>query len=137
MEQATGAPLLGLIPAILEPHPDYPHDSISAVRTVYLLNAELNHASSVLANAFRLDAARIMMYLAGKGLDEKAIDIIMNGGDLEWVKVESETLEGLFKEVDLPTHQPDPAPVHSAHSGGDWSAPSPSRPRPGARLAST
>lgn len=97
-----GTPLSNLVPFISEPVPDHPLDSYAPVKSIVELNMEYNVASSMLAEAFRRDANRIILYLKDKGLDEEAIAQIVRGEDLEMVGIGASTLEGLFRHLELP-----------------------------------
>jgi hypothetical protein len=95
-------PVCDIIPFIPEPFLEFPLDSLAPVDSIYEINSELNHATSVLAEAYRRDAARIVTYLKDHGVDEEVLEQIMAGEDLAFIGVEAETLEGLFRELDLP-----------------------------------
>jgi hypothetical protein len=89
-------------PIILEPVPEHPMHGLSACDGLYEVNAEKNLLLSYLASAFRRDAARIVLYLKSRGIDEDAIGKIMKGDDLALVEIEGETLEGIFKAFEIP-----------------------------------
>jgi hypothetical protein len=101
-QNADGTPAIPIIPIILANHPRFPLRGIPAVRRVYRQNAETNFMLTVVANAMRRDAARMTVYLKKHGMDEDFIRAIQNPTDGEWVGVDSETLDGLWKVLEAP-----------------------------------
>lgn len=101
-EFPNGDPALPILPVILSNVPDHPCQGLAAVSRVYQLNAEQNMILTVLANAFRREAGRVILYK--DGVDDKALSQIMRGRDLEMVKVAitNGSLESLFHVLDLP-----------------------------------
>lgn len=97
----SGKPAINIEPFIPDPVPDYPLDSVAGVTSVYELNKELNEASSVLADAYRRDAGRIIFYLKDK-VDEKVMELVTSGVPLIFCGIDGETLLGLFEELKLP-----------------------------------
>lgn len=91
-----GTPLIPIIPFIPEPAAERALDSYSPISAAYELGAELNRAMSVIADAFRRDAARILLYLKDK-VDSKTLAAIERSPDMALVAVDSDTLDGLFK----------------------------------------
>lgn len=98
----VGGPLCNMVPFISEPDAVHPLDSYAPAKSIVELNTEYNVASSMLAEAFRRDANRIILYLKNKGLSEEEIAQIVRGEDLEMVGIDAPTLEGLFKHMELP-----------------------------------
>lgn len=98
----NGMPLRHMVPFIPEPILERGLDSAAPGDAVYELNAELNDASSVLAEAYRRDAQRIILYLKNKGVTSEDIARIVSGEDLEMVGLDTPTLEGLFRHLETP-----------------------------------
>jgi hypothetical protein len=91
-----GGPVVPIVPFIAEPNLEYPLDSLSAVSSPANLNAELNRALSVIGEAFRRDAARVLMFLKDK-VSASDMQAIANAPDLAFVGIDAETLDGLMK----------------------------------------
>lgn len=105
-QETDGRPMSNIVPVILDPHPDFPHENLAAGKRVYDLVRELNLAMSALATAYRRDLNRIVVYLKDRGVDENVIQQILNSPDMTFVAVDAETLEGLFKVLELPQLSP-------------------------------
>jgi len=99
---ADDRPAASLIPFLPEPFPEFPLDSMAGAQSVYELNAELNRALTVVAEAFRRDAARVILYLRDRGVSEEALAQIVSGQDLILVGLDTQVLEGLFKILEMP-----------------------------------
>ena len=95
----NGAPLVPLVPFIAEPAIERAMDSYAVVASVYELNAELNRAMSTIAEAFRRDAARILLYLKDK-VPADTLAAIAKAPDMAMVAVDSETLEGAMEFIE-------------------------------------
>jgi len=93
-------PLAPIIPTILINVPEYALEGIAPVGTLYELNAELNVAHTYMARAFRRDVSRVLLYLKDRGLDDEAIEQIMQGDDWAMAGVEAESLDGVLKWVE-------------------------------------
>lgn len=105
-ELPSGLPGVPILPIILSNLPEYPLHGLSAVRRIYQLNAEDNLMLSIVACAMRRDAARVILYLKKRGVDEKVVRQIMSGRDLALVGIDGETLTGLFDVLQMPTLAP-------------------------------
>jgi len=75
-----GTPAPPVIPVVLENVPEYPLEGISSVGTIYEINRERNFITTWLANAFRRDAARVLL-LRKEAIDGESLDDIMSGRD--------------------------------------------------------
>ncbi len=83
-----GTPAPPIVPVVLENVPEYPMQGISSVGTIYEINRERNFITTWMANAFRRDAARVLM-MRKDAVDGESLDDIMSGRDgvvaeIEW-----------------------------------------------------
>jgi len=77
---ADGRPAPPLVPVVLENVPEYPLEGISSVGSIYEINRERNFVTTWMANAFRRDAARVLM-MRKDAVDEETMAEIMSGRD--------------------------------------------------------
>lgn len=98
----VGRGITGITPVVLQNVPEYPLHALSTIDNLYELAAERNLLLSILASAMRRDAARVILFLSERGVNQGVLDQIAEGRDLALVEIEGETLEGLFKELDIP-----------------------------------
>lgn len=97
-----GTPGDPIVPVILSNTPEKPWEGVSAVGRIYPLAAEQNLLLTVVANQMRRDANRIVLYLKQAGLDDDTIEAIRTGGDLTFVGVNTATLDGAFRVLEMP-----------------------------------
>lgn len=91
-----------LIPIVLDSTPEFPLQGLPAVDGLYEINAERNLLQSYLACAFRRDAARVVLYMKDKGIDDDVISRLEEGDDLALIGVPGPVLAGLFQTLEMP-----------------------------------
>ena len=84
-----GTPAPPIVPVVLENVPEHPLEGISSVGTIYEINKERNFITTWLANAFRRDAARVLL-LRKEAIDGESLDDIMSGRDGVVAEIEYE-----------------------------------------------
>jgi hypothetical protein len=99
---ADGSPAAPILPVILEHTPEFPFKAIAPVKAIYENAAERSLLLTVVANAFRRDAARIIFWLKGKGLTDEVVNKIANAFDTENIELDAESLEALWRVFDAP-----------------------------------
>tara|TARA_Y100000593_G_scaffold92307_1_gene183473 strand:- start:471 stop:2300 length:1830 start_codon:yes stop_codon:yes gene_type:complete len=97
--KASGEPQAPIIPIILENTPEFPLKGVPPVATMYELNAERNLVATFLANAFRRDIARVLLFRKDE-VDDDVLSAIESGQDMVLAGLEAETLEGTFKYLE-------------------------------------
>jgi hypothetical protein len=101
----TGRPLAPIEPVILANSPGYRYQPICAAIPTYEQAAQKSLILTAVVNAFRRDAARVILYLKEKGLAEPDIRRILNAVDCEFVGLEPESaaaLATLFHGLEMP-----------------------------------
>ena len=86
---ADGTPAPPIFPVVLENVPEFPMEGISSVGSIYQITRERNFITTWLANAFRRDAARVLL-MRKDALDGESLDEIMSGRDGVVAEIEFE-----------------------------------------------
>ena len=103
--RADGGPMAPIIPIVLANVPEYPLMGLSPVATIYEINSEINLAHTMMAQAFRRDLGRVLLYLKDRGMSKEVLDAIQSGQDFVLAGVDGETLEGMTKWLEQqPVH---------------------------------
>ncbi len=97
----SGAPGMPMHPIVLSNVPRYPLRAVPAVRRIYQTNAEINLLMTIVANGVRRDSGRMVAYLREKCGDD-FVEALKAGRDMTYVPFEGETLDGLWKVMELP-----------------------------------
>jgi hypothetical protein len=103
-EWPDGTPMVQLLPVLMESEVSLPYKGTSIAKASFDETCEMSLVLSIVLSAFRRDASRTMLYLAGRGVSKATIERIMDGYDLEFVEVDGSVgdLGDLFQSLNLP-----------------------------------
>lgn len=96
-----GQPCVPIIPVVLAHRPEFPLWGIRPAGSVYALVHELNFATTALAQAFRKEAARVLLLLKDK-FDTEALAALKSGEDHVIVEIIGSQLDGLAQWLEAP-----------------------------------
>lgn len=92
-----GTPLVPIEPVILANTVGFPMAPFALGKAVYEETCEKSLLMTILVNAYRRDAARVILYLKEQGLEQDVVTKIANAFDTEFVGVAPEQVTDLSK----------------------------------------
>lgn len=112
-----GSPLLTLEPVILSNSVGFPLLAIAQAKPIYEETCEKSLLLTIVLNAFRRDAARVILYLKSKGLTDEQVTRIATAIDTQFVGIEAED-ETNIEKLFFPLVMPDLA--DTLHHAREW-----------------